>query len=68
MEWFLSGALIGAIIGIMWTLHDHRKMLRTLAREIIKLKDEAKFYQHSVNMLEITVKRLSHDLHKGENK
>ena len=68
MSWLWFGIVTGAIIVVTWTLREHRKMLATLAQEIIVLKDEAKFYQHSVNMLEFTIKRLSHDLHEGENK
>jgi len=66
MGWLWFGFLTGAIIAVTWTLREHRKMLATLAQKIIMLKDEAKFYQHSVNMLEITVKSISHDLHEGE--
>lgn len=68
MSWFYFGIVAGAIIAFTWTLREHRKMLAHLAREIIVLKDEAKFYQHSINMLEITVKSISHDLHEGESK
>ena len=66
MTWLWFGIVTGAIIAVTWTLREHRKMLATLAQKIIMLKDEAKFYQHSVNMLEITVKSISHDLHEGE--
>ena len=68
MSWLWFGILAGSIITVTLTLREHRKMLATLAQEIIVLKDEAKFYQHSINTLEITVKRLAHDLHEGENK
>jgi len=43
MEWFLSGALLGALIAIVWELRDQRRWLRafvqSLADVLLRLND-----------------------------